>query len=157
MGWPYISCKLPYQSELTKLLLINLCEYMWWCSHQQYMCCWQDKPIDEWVKMPTCNLAETVHNKWLQKPGNKMTSLYEATVDDMIYAFMQMSNYISLLKGGSTCKAPDSKSLKAKISKSLQGIEIQTYWPRPWSLTQGKNRQYMGSCVGGFQALLFHD
>jgi hypothetical protein len=56
-----------------------------------------------------------LHNKWLRKPDNKMTSLYEATVDDMICAFMQMSNYISWLKGGSTCKGRDSKSLKLKV------------------------------------------
>ena len=49
--------------------------------------------IKEHVKMPTCNLAETVHNKWLQQSGNKMTCLYEITVDDMIRAFVQIANY----------------------------------------------------------------
>ena len=43
--------------------------------------------------MSTCNLVETVHNKWLQQFGNKMTCLYKATVDDMIRAFMQITNY----------------------------------------------------------------
>ena len=32
--------------------------------------------------MPTCNLSETMHNKWLQASGNKMVYLYSATVDD---------------------------------------------------------------------------
>ena len=71
--------------------------------------------IDERAEMPTCNLAETVHNKWLQQSGNKMTCLYEATVDDLIRAFMQIANYRSWLKGGSTGKGPDSASLKLKV------------------------------------------
>ena len=49
--------------------------------------------IEENVKMPTCNLAEIVYNNWLQQSDNKMTSLYEAIVDDMIRAFMQIINY----------------------------------------------------------------
>lgn len=45
-------------------------------------------PIDECVEMPTWNLAEAVHKKWLERYANNMTCLYEATVDDMICAFM---------------------------------------------------------------------
>jgi hypothetical protein len=70
--------------------------------------------IDERVEMPTCNLAETMHNKWLQQSGNKMTCLYQATVDDLICAFMQIANYRSWLRGGSTGKGLDSASLKLK-------------------------------------------
>jgi hypothetical protein len=44
-----------------------------------------------------------------------MTCLYEATVDDLIYAFMQIANYRSWLKGGYTGKGFDSVSLKLKI------------------------------------------
>ena len=55
--------------------------------------------IEERAEMPTCNLVEIVHNKWLQQSGNKMTCLYEATVDDMIHAFMQIANYRAWLKG----------------------------------------------------------
>ena len=61
-------------------------------------------------------LAETIHNKWLQQSGNKMTCLYEATVDDMIRAFMQIANYRAWLKGGSHGKGPDSASLKLKAA-----------------------------------------
>ena len=32
--------------------------------------------------MPSCNLAETVHNKWLQAFENKGRYLYVAAVDD---------------------------------------------------------------------------
>ena len=38
--------------------------------------------------MPSCNLAETVHNKWLQQSGNRENDLYVATVDDFVKAFM---------------------------------------------------------------------
>jgi hypothetical protein len=72
--------------------------------------------IDERAEMPTCNLAETMHNKWLQQSGNKMTCLYEATVDDLIRAFMQIANYRSWLRGGFTGKGPDFASLKLKVA-----------------------------------------
>jgi hypothetical protein len=66
--------------------------------------------------MPTCNVAETMHNKWLQQSGYKMICLYEATVDDLICVFMQIANYRSWLKGGSTGKRPDYASLKLKAT-----------------------------------------
>ena len=48
----------------------------------------QNLSLDERADMPSCNLVETVHNRWLQQSGNQMTCLYEATVDDLIHAFM---------------------------------------------------------------------
>ena len=39
---------------------------------------------DEVAKMPSCNLAETVHNKWLQASGNKGDDLYIAAMDDYV-------------------------------------------------------------------------
>ena len=69
--------------------------------------------MDERAKMPTCNLAETMDNKWLEQFGNKMTCLYEATVDDLICAFMHITNYKSWLRGA-TSKGRDSASLKLK-------------------------------------------
>ena len=36
--------------------------------------------------MPSCNLSETVHNKWLQQSGNRGSDLYVATVDDFVRA-----------------------------------------------------------------------
>ena len=44
--------------------------------------------MDERAKMPTCNLTEMLHNKWLQQYGNKMTYLYETITDDLIHAFI---------------------------------------------------------------------
>jgi hypothetical protein len=38
--------------------------------------------------MPNCNLAESIHNKWLQASDNKGGDLYVATVDDYIRAFL---------------------------------------------------------------------
>ena len=38
--------------------------------------------MDERAEMPTCDLAETVYNKWLQQSGNKMICPYEATMND---------------------------------------------------------------------------
>ena len=72
--------------------------------------------IEERVEMVTCNLDEIVHNKWLQQSGNKMISLYGATVDDIIRAFMQISNYRTWLKEGSHGKGPDWASLKFKAA-----------------------------------------
>ena len=72
--------------------------------------------MDERAKILTCNLAETVHNKWLQQSGNKMTCLYETIVDDLIRAFMQIANYKSWLRGGSTGKGPDFASFKLKVA-----------------------------------------
>ena len=72
--------------------------------------------IKKRAEMPTCNLAETIHNKWLQQSGNKMTFLYEATVDNMIRAFMQIANYSAWLIGGSNGKGFDSVSLKLKTA-----------------------------------------
>ena len=67
--------------------------------------------------MPTCNLAKTVHNKWLQQSNNKMVFLYEAKVDDMIRVFMQIVNYHAWLKGGS-----DSKGLNLVFLKLITHV-----------------------------------
>ena len=56
--------------------------------------------FEEEAAMPTCNLSETIHNKWLQASGNKMVDLYSATVDDYSKAALQSSGYFNFLKGG---------------------------------------------------------
>lgn len=61
--------------------------------------------IDEHAEIPTCNLAKTLHNKWLQQSGNKITCLYEAIVDDLIWAFMQSANVRAWLKRVPVAKA----------------------------------------------------
>lgn len=68
--------------------------------------------------MPSCNLAESVHHKWLMQSGNTMECLYEATQDDMIRAFMQITNYREWLKGGQRGKGPDKAALKLRAAAS---------------------------------------
>ena len=67
--------------------------------------------------MPSCNLAETVHNRWLQQSGNTMTCLYAATVDDLIRAFMQITSYRAWLKGGTSGKGPDKGTLRLQSAQ----------------------------------------
>ena len=62
---------------------------------------------EELAEMPSCNLAETVHNKKLEASGNNGGDLYVATVDDFVRGFLQVVNYYQFLKGdvGGTCPA----------------------------------------------------
>ena len=69
---------------------------------------------DELVEMPSCNLAETVYNKWLQASGNKGGDLYVATVDDYIRAFLQVVAYYQFLKGGISGVGPSKEELKLR-------------------------------------------
>ena len=64
--------------------------------------------------MPSCNLAESVHNKWLQASGNKGGDLYVATVDDYIRAFLQVVAYYQFLKGGIGGDGPSKEELKLR-------------------------------------------
>ena len=52
----------------------------------------------ELAEMPSCNLAESIHNKWKQQSGDRGSDLYVATVDDFMRAFMQCSTYSQFLK-----------------------------------------------------------
>lgn len=55
---------------------------------------------EELAQMPACNLAETVHNKWLQASGNKNGDLNVVAVDDYVRAFPQVIAYNQYTKGG---------------------------------------------------------
>jgi hypothetical protein len=59
----------------------------------------QDLIESELAEMPSCNLAESVHNKWNQHSGNQGSDLYIATIDDFIRALMQVVRYYQYLKG----------------------------------------------------------
>lgn len=63
-----------------------------WCPHEM--------TIDEHLEISTCNLAETMHIKWLQYSRNEKACLYEATLDALICAFMHIANYKFGLKRG---------------------------------------------------------
>lgn len=55
-----------------------------------------------------------------------MTCLYEATVNDMMWAFMQMTNYNLWMKGGSLGKGLDQVSLKLKVAMHPSNIKFLT-------------------------------
>ena len=70
----------------------------------------------ELAKMPSCNLAETVHNKWLQQSGNYGNDLYVATWDDLVRAFMQMVRYYQFLKGENARIGPGKEELLLRVA-----------------------------------------
>ncbi len=72
---------------------------------------------DELAEMPSCNLAESVHNKWLQASGNNGGDLYVATVDDYIRAFLQVVNYYQYLKGDVGGTGPSKQELKLRMAE----------------------------------------
>jgi hypothetical protein len=49
--------------------------------------------------MPSCNLANMVHNKWHQQSGNRGSDLYIATIDDFVRTLIQVVRYYQYLKG----------------------------------------------------------
>ena len=67
--------------------------------------------------MPSCNLAETVHNKWLQQSGNRGNDLYVATVDDFVRAFMQVVAYYQYLNGDRAGTGPGKEELLLRVAQ----------------------------------------
>jgi hypothetical protein len=68
--------------------------------------------LDEEATVPTCNLSETVHNKWQQASGDNMTDLYNATLDDYCRATLQSTAYHNYLKGYVGRTGPDRSVLR---------------------------------------------
>jgi hypothetical protein len=52
----------------------------------------QGLSLEEMADMPSCNLSETAHKRWLQQSGNHGNDLFAATCNDKIRAVMQMTN-----------------------------------------------------------------
>ena len=77
----------------------------------------QNLSLEELADMPSCNLSETVHNKWLQMSGNRGNNLFDATSDDSIRAWMQMTNYCAYLKGHSCRSDPSKEELKLRVAR----------------------------------------
>jgi hypothetical protein len=69
---------------------------------------------DQLAEMPSCNLAESVYNKWLQASGNKDGDLYVAMVDDYIRVFLQVVAYYQFLKGGISGDGPSKEKMKLR-------------------------------------------
>jgi hypothetical protein len=99
----------------------------------------QGLSLEEMADMPSCNLSETVHNKWLQQSGNCGNNLFAATCDNKIRAIMQMTNYRAYLKGKSSGTGPSKQELKLRAARrsgdpkkivealsQLLGVEVAT-------------------------------
>ena len=69
------------------------------------------------VDMPSCNLSETAHNKWLQQSGNRGNDLFAATCEDKIRAIIQMTNYRAYLKGKASGTGPSKQELKLRAAR----------------------------------------
>jgi hypothetical protein len=70
--------------------------------------------LEEEAAVPTCNLSETIHNKWLQASGNNMVDLYNATLDNYCRATMQSTAFHNFLKGRGGGFGPDQMVLKLR-------------------------------------------
>ena len=67
--------------------------------------------------MPFYNLSETVHNKWLQKSGKRANNLFDATCDNSIHAWMQMTNYRAYPRGHASDSGPSKGELKLRVAR----------------------------------------
>ena len=72
---------------------------------------------EELADIPSCNLSETVHNKWLQMSRNRRNNLFDATSNDSICAWMQMTNYRAYLKGHSCGSGSSKGELKLRAAR----------------------------------------
>jgi hypothetical protein len=70
--------------------------------------------------MSSCNIAESVHDKWLQASSNKGGNPYVATVDDYIQAFLQVVAYYLFLIGGIGEDGPSKEELKLSVLATPQ-------------------------------------
>jgi len=78
---------------------------------------WQVLTEGELLEMPSCNLAETVHNKWLQQSGKRRNDLYVATVDDYVRAFTQVVSYYQFSKGDRAGVGPNKEDLRLCLAQ----------------------------------------
>ena len=69
------------------------------------------------MDLPSCNLSGTVHNKWLQMSGKRGNNLFDATCDDSIRAWMQMTNYRAYLKGYASGSGPSKGELRLQAAR----------------------------------------
>ena len=70
--------------------------------------------LEEKAKMPSCNLAETVHNRWLQLSRNTMIYLYEATNLPWTTSFVP------------SCKAPPTEHISKEVSEERALTELKS-------------------------------
>jgi hypothetical protein len=72
---------------------------------------------EEWVNMPTCNMAKTVHNIWLQQLGKCSTYLYIATPNNYTHVFKQSTLYKQYLQGGPSGHGLDRNELSWRAQR----------------------------------------
>jgi hypothetical protein len=77
----------------------------------------QGLSLEEMADMPSCNLSETTHNKWLQQSGNRGNDFFAATCDDKIRAVIQMTNYRAYLKGQASGTGLSKQELKLRATR----------------------------------------
>jgi hypothetical protein len=77
----------------------------------------QNLILEERAEMPSCNLIETVHNKWLQMSEKHGTCLYVATTDDMMCALMQSTNYWAFIQGHASGTDPHLDELCLRAAR----------------------------------------
>jgi hypothetical protein len=99
----------------------------------------QELSLEEMADMPSCNLSQTAHNKWLQQSSNRGNDQFAATDDDKIRAVMQMTNCRAYLKGKASGTGPSKQELKLRVARrssdpkkieealsQLLGVEVAT-------------------------------
>jgi hypothetical protein len=91
--------------------------YNWTLNSNLISLLFQGLSLEEMVDMPSCNLSETTHNKWLQQSGNRGNDLFAATCDDKIRPVMQMTNYRAYLKGKASGTGPSKQELKLRAAR----------------------------------------
>ena len=69
------------------------------------------------MDLPSCNLSEIVHNKWLQMSGKRGNNLFDATCNDSIRAWMQMTNYRAYPKGYASESGPSKGELRLRAAR----------------------------------------
>jgi hypothetical protein len=85
--------------------------------------------------MPSCNLAETKHNAWLQDSGNRENDLYVASVDDFIRALIQVSRYYQFLKDEYAGIGPGKEELMLQV---VQRSALRSGNPKALNIAMAK-------------------
>jgi hypothetical protein len=84
------------------------------------ICAWihlQDLIELELAEMPSCNLAESMHNKWNQQSSNRGSDLYIITIDDFIRTLMQVVRYYQYMKDDRTGIGPGKEELQLRATQ----------------------------------------
>lgn len=72
---------------------------------------------DELAEMSSCNLVESLHNKYKQQLGNRDSKILVATVDEFVCLFMLCIAYYEYLKSDRARTGPTNKELKVKVGQ----------------------------------------